>query len=648
MFRNRGIAFKIGFSVLTGVVWIFFLAVAANYWFSRRMILTNLERSAETMTLSIVEHIDAILAPIQKLTETSAAWLEHGDISESILFSVLQDNVRNNAEIYGCAIAFEPYAFDPNRLYFSPYVCRDQDRLKRIMIGAAEYHYFYADWYALPRELRKTIWTDPYFDEGAGNILMTTCATPFYRSDGEIRSMKGVVTADISLDWLQHIVQEIRVLKSGYGFLVTQNGVFVTHPHQDWVMNETLFSIEGPSGHPLKEVGNHMIAGETGWMPFGDPVTGTEGFLYYAPVQTTGWSLGVFFPGKEAMADITRLNAIVLFLGLTGLVFLGGVVWMIAGSITRPLRRLTEAVRTISTGNLDLPLPEPSSRDEVGVLSESVSRMQSSLKEYIHHLTETTAAKERIESELHIARDIQMGILPKSFPGPPECPRFCLYAALMPAKEVGGDLYDFFYLDGDHFCFVIGDVSGKGVPASLFMAITRTLIKTRSAAGIGPGQVLTLVNRDLAADNPSMMFVTLFIGILNLNDGRLAYANAGHNPPYRLLEEDRGIEPLVCETACPLGIVEDMEFTSHQAVLRPGQTLFLYTDGVTDAVDEQDRFFGETQLEDVLRSHGEAHPQKLVETVLSRVQAHADAAPQFDDITLLALRFFGRDGGVCE
>lgn len=648
MFRNRGIAFKIGFSVLTGVVWIFFLAVATNYWFSRRMILTNLERSAENMTRSIVEHIDTILTPIQKMIETSAAWLEHGEISESVIYSILQDKVRNNDEIYGCAIAFEPYAFEPTRLYFSPYVCRYQDRLKRINIGSAEYHYFYADWYAIARELHKTIWTDPYFDEGAGNILMTTCATPFYRSDGEIRSIKGVATADISLEWLQQIVQEIRVLKSGYGFLVTRNGVFLTHPHPQWVMNETLFSIEGPEGQALKEAGRHMVAGESGWLPFQDPVTGADGFLYYAPVQTTGWSLGVFFPGREAMADITRLSAVVLFLGVAGLVFLGFVVWMIAGSITRPLRRLTEAVRTISTGNLDLSLPEPTAMDEVGVLSESVSRMQTSLKEYIHHLTETTAAKERIESELHIAREIQMGILPKSFPGPPECPRFCLYATLIPAKEVGGDLYDFFYLDGDHFCFVIGDVSGKGVPASLFMAITRTLIKTRSAAGIAPGQVLSLVNRDLAADNPSMMFVTLFIGILNLNDGRLAYANAGHNPPYRILETGCDIEPLPCDTACPLGIMEDMEFTSQQTILQSGQTLFVYTDGVTDALDEQDRFFGEAQLEEVLRSHGEAHPQKLVETVLSRVQTYEGAAPQFDDITLLALRFFGKDGGVCE
>ncbi|WP_028324493.1 SpoIIE family protein phosphatase [Desulfatirhabdium butyrativorans] len=647
MFRNRGIAFKLGFSVLAGVVWTFLIAVSANYWFSRRAILTNLEHSAENLTLNIVNHIDTVLAPIQRMTETASVWIEHGQMSETSLDAVLEDSVSRNGEVYGCAIAFEPYAFDPERLYFSPYLFRDKGQLKRIDIGSGEYRYLYADWYAIPRVLEKTVWTEPYFDEGAGNILMTTCATPFYGMDGGKRVFKGVLTADISLEWLYGIVDAIYVLQTGYGFLISQNGTFLTHPHKDWVMNETIFSIESPSTQDMKTVGKRMIAGETGWAPFRDPVDGVDGFLYYAPVHTTGWALGVFFPRQEALADITRLNAIVVLLGIVGLLFLGVVVWSISGSITRPLRKLTEAVRTISSGNLEKALPPPSSGDEVGVLSDSVSRMQASLKSYIQNLTETTAAKERIESELQIAHDIQMGILPRTFPGPPECPQFCVHATLVPAKEVGGDLYDFFFLDPDHFCFVIGDVSGKGVPASLFMAITRTLVKTRAISGIDPGQVLTMVNRDLAADNPSMMFVTMFLAVLTLSSGRLTYSNAGHNLPFRIAGRDGRIEALDCEPACPLGILEEGIFESKELLLWPGDAVFLYTDGVTDAIDIQERLFGEKPMVETLQSFQEAHPREMVEAVLARVRQHAGSAPQFDDITLLALRFLGSLGDGC-
>jgi sigma-B regulation protein RsbU (phosphoserine phosphatase) len=639
MIRHKGIAFQLGVYILTGVSLIFLSAFGVNYFISRKLILKNLENNAENLTLNIVNQIDSVLAPIQKITETAAIWIENTIYTKEELLDVLRESIGNNPEVYGGTIAFEPFQFDPDRLYFAPYFYKQGKELLFTYIGNKDYHYFYSDWYVVPKELNRSVWSEPYFDEGAGNILMSTYSSPFYQILNGERVFKGIITMDISLEWLQKVVSSIRVLDTGYGFLISQNGAFVTHPVSRFIMNETLFSLNEEHDNLLmRKIGRNMIRQKTGFIRCQDPVTRVEGYLFYAPVHSNGWSLGVFFPADEALEDIHELNRIVIFLAIFGISVLGLVIAGISRNITRPLHDLTNAVHSASTGNLDAQLPPARSRDEVGRLTESFSRMQTSLKEYIHNLTETTAAKERIESELKIAHDIQMGILPKSFPGPPACPQFSLWADLVPAKEVGGDLYDFFFLDAEHLCFTVGDVSGKGVPASLFMAITRTLIKIKAIAGINPAEVLTHVNHDLSVDNPSMMFVTMFLGVLNFRTGELVYCNAGHNPPY-LVSGENDIQAVHSEKCIALGVWDGFEFHHSTTRMNPGQTLFLYTDGITESINESEEQFGESRLVASLSRCAHLSTRDMLDSVYRDVQNHAVGMPQFDDITMLALRF---------
>jgi sigma-B regulation protein RsbU (phosphoserine phosphatase) len=317
---------------------------------------------------------------------------------------------------------------------------------------------------------------------------------------------------------------------------------------------------------------------------------------------------------------------------------------LIARSITRPLRSLSDAAGEIATGNLHVDLPVIRGGDEVARLSGSFDHMRASLEQYIRDLTETTAAKERIESELKIAHDIQMGILHKIFPPFPDRHEFDIYATLVPAKEVGGDLYDFFFMDEDHLCFTVGDVSGKGVPASLFMAITNTLIKTKATRGLSPEDVLSRVNEDLAMDNPSVMFVTLFLGILNIRTGELAYANGGHNPPY-LLRAGGEVVPLEMTGGVALGVVENFAFRSRHVTLEPGDALFLYTDGVTEAMNARDELYGEERLVPELERLREAPMKELIDGVTASIQAFVQDAPQTDDITMMRLIYKGQRRG---
>ena len=375
-------------------------------------------------------------------------------------------------------------------------------------------------------------------------------------------------------------------------------------------------------------------------MPFKSFVTGKKCWLAYAPIPSTGWSVAVLFPQDELMADILRLNQINILLASGGFIILLIVIIFIAGSITKPLRVLAHATKDIAKGNWEVELPGPKSTDEVGDLTASFLYMREALKKYIRELTETTVTKERMESELKIAHDIQMGIVPKIFPPFPERKEFDLYAILEPAREVGGDFYDFFFMDPHHLCFVIGDVSGKGVPAALFMAITKTLIKAIAKETANPDEILTKVNAEIFRDNDSCMFVTVFCGILDARTGEISYANGGHNPPL-VLRKGKGAEFVRGEHGPAPGALENAVYIKQSLVLGPGDALYLYTDGVTEACDEKDELYSEERLQDFLLRKPAAPLKELVENTLQEIRSFSGEKPQSDDITLLVLRYFG-------
>ncbi|RPI70451.1 MAG: HAMP domain-containing protein, partial [Desulfobacteraceae bacterium] len=415
--RNRGIAFKlIFFFTLCGGL-IFLLVFGFNYRFSRALIRANTAEQARTLALSKVNRIDATLLSIQKIPESMAHFLENGSYDQAELTWVLRALVQNNPEIYGAAVAFEPYGFDDRMLYFAPYFYKSNGQIAFVDLGRESYQYLQADWYQIPKALNRPDWSEPYYDEGGGNILMTTYSVPFYKKDGDKKRLIGIVTADVNLTSLQEVVSSIKVLRSGYGFLISKNGTIVTHPIKELIMNETLFGVAEERNDPgLRAIARKMIRGESGFVPFQSLATQQPGWIHYTPVPAGGWSLAVFFPQEELFADIARLNRIVIVLGLAGLFLLALAVAVIARSITRPLRAMAQATRQIALGNLDIDLPPQKSEDEVGRLSAAFFFMRESLKEYIRQLTAATASRERMQSELQIAHDIQMSILPSVFP----------------------------------------------------------------------------------------------------------------------------------------------------------------------------------------------------------------------------------------
>lgn len=639
--KHHSISFKLTALILSVTFVILAVILGYNYYYSRQIILRQAEDTSRNLARDTAGRIDAVLGSVQKVADNIAFSLEDATLTKTEILELNKRVLANNPEIYGMAIAFEPYFLEQSELYFAPYYFRSGGRISFSMLGSPSYRYFYMDWYQMPKELGRAIWTEPYYDSGGGRALMTTYTVPFYRTVDGKKIFAGVVTADIALDWLEEMIEQISIYDTGYAFLLSRHGTYITHPDDAVVRNETIFTLAQEIKSPqLRDIGRKMLAGKSAFVSLNDVLDDAERYLFYTGLNYGGWSLGVTFPKAEMMADVTRLSYTMLLIGAAGFILLATLVIFIARKITNPLSKLTGSALEIASGNLDADLPTINSSDEVGDLAESFSHMQASLKEYIHNLTSTTAAKERIESELRIARDIQMGILPKLFPAFPERKEFEVYASIEPAKEVGGDLYDFFFIDDDHFCFLLGDVSGKGVPAAFFMAVTKTLLKVVSEKGLDPGEVVSKVNADLAAENESCMFVTLFVAIMNINTGHVRYANAGHNPPVFVPCDGapEWIPPLGDPVA---GVMDGMEYTTETMTMKPGDIMFIYTDGVTEAMNPTQQLYSEERLMDLITNSDKRTSPELVKQIDDSIKVFAEGAEQSDDITMLAMQFCG-------
>ena len=633
------LALKLGFLVLASTGLIFLVAFGYNNHIARALVLKGVEANTRNLARGTVHQIEGVLHAVEPLPEWLARHLAGTRPSEAEATRLLEDTVSTSPHLYGSAIALAPGEPATTNLT-APYVYRKDGRLQFANLAEAGYDYVSQDWYLLPRELGKAVWTDPYFDEGAGETMMCTYCVPFYRPAGGTNVFAGVVTADLELAHLVHFVSTIKLYQGGYAFLLSQNGQIISHPNTNYVFKETIFSLADETGDKQwREIGKKMLRGGEGFVRVRSPHTGFMSWLYYAPISS-GWAVGILFPEDSILADLRAMNRVVFWIGFVGFSLLLAVITLLSMGVTRPIRTLAQQTHEIARGNLDLVVPPVRSHDEVGDLSQSFENMRLALKEYVANLAATTAAKERIESELKIAHTIQRSFLPKRFPPFPERTEFDVYAELLPAKEVGGDLYDFFLLDAGHLFFSIGDVSGKGVPAALFMAVTKTLMKGVAEQHLSPAQVLMKVNAELYVDNEEMMFVTLFCGVLDLDTGELTYTNAGHLPP--LVQRASGpVAWLELPRGPVLGVSEAPNYTTKTLRFEPGDALLLYTDGVNEAMNAPKQLYGEDRLRAFAEAQTGLAPKELVEGLFRSVHEFAAGEEQSDDITVLALRYRG-------
>lgn len=384
----------------------------------------------------------------------------------------------------------------------------------------------------------------------------------------------------------------------------------------------------------LEAVGRRMVAGGQGTAR--TIIEGKDVLLCYAPMNRTGWSVCSVNPYEDVMANLGSTTLTILFILIIGVVMLSVSIRLLVSYMSRPIKELAEAANYIARGKFDTALPEVSTKDDMKQLHDAFAHMQKSLKSYIAELKTTTRAKERIESELSIAHKIQMSLVPKIFSPFPDCEQLELFACLKPAKEVGGDFFDFF-IRNDKLFYVIGDVSGKGIPASLVMAITRTLFRIISANSESPTEIVAKLNDAIAKDNDTNMFVTMYAGILNLETGNMRFCNAGHNPPI-IAPPGSGVYYQQVEENLPLGVIDGFEFKEQETTLPKGAAVLLYTDGITEAENNKEELYGEDRLKETLQRFADMEVHGIINGLNSSLAQYVGDAEQSDDLTLLCFR----------
>ena len=540
------------------------------------------------------------------------------------LYAHLERIVKENPWIVSCGLLFVPDYYPEKGKYFVPFATRDTADVVSVMRIDTVYHdYFEDDWYVARMESDSADWVDPYFEDPQLTTyiaprLLTTYAVPIHNREGQ---PVALLCSDLSLEDLRNdMLQKVRQGKRNYeqnekhpsyNCIIDCNGRYVLHPDRDRMLKDTLdakVTFKGKEGTV-----SAIVDGVPSW-------------IFYHHLKYVEWTVMMVVPENLIQRHGRMLNTIILLVMLIGLAAIYLFCRQQIRKVTSPLHRFARSAEEVAKGNFNAPLPDIRHQDEIGLLRDSFGNMQHSLSRYIDELKTTIAQKSAIESELSVARRIQMSMLKTETPHRPD---LMIKATLTPAKAVGGDFYDFFVRDNCLY-FCIGDVAGKGVPAALVMTTACGGFRLLSESESEPVRIVSRMNEMIIRNNSITIFVTFFAGVLNLETGHLRYCNAGHIPP--LVNG----EVLPVNNNLPIGALSDWEYTTQEADLAPGSTLFLYTDGLNEAEDAQNHMFGKKRILEVMQS-AQQEPQTLIERMKQAVVDFVGDTEQSDDLTMLMI-----------
>jgi len=556
-----------------------------QYWFASRGIREEAQHRAEAEMQITSQQIKTVLTAVE-VPIGNMVWAIERHLSQpDSLYAMARRIIEQNPTIVGCGVAFVADYYPEKGRWFEPYVAKRPDgSIEELQIGSASHNYLQTDWFLRGLAAEEGCWTEPYYDEAGARMMLCTYSRALRDAQGRV---VGVLGADVSLEWLSSVINAHPIYPSSYSLMISREGQIMACPVESLVMKRNIMEVTARAGDTTAHhINRRMMEGLSGQSAMTDP-NGEKCYVFYAPVGSgTGWSMAVVCSDADMFGNLRMVSLYLLLLTILGLALMGYIIY--------------RSIRSFK------------------------------------HFQLVNAEKERMGRELHIARSIQMGMLPKVRQQGHGHGDVEAHGSLLPAKEVGGDLYDYFLRDEKLF-FCIGDVSGKGVPASLVMAVTRSLFRAVSKRETLPGRIVETMNASMTEMNETSMFVTLFVGVLDLPTGLLRYCNAGHCPP---LLVGPTVDWLPVESNIPLGLVADWKYVAQETVVSPQTMVFLYTDGLSEAENRTHEQFGPKRLAECLTpTTEESTPADIIARMTAAVEHFVDGAEQSDDLTLLAVKY---------
>ena len=617
--------------------------------------LTGLTEIIDRQLVYKAKSVEMVLTEVYVATVNTVPDIEDNLHRPDRIQGIMKRIVELNPHIRSCGISFRENYYPQKGRWFCPYALRrDSDSIVIMQtIGGKEQDYLNKAWFQEAMNAKEGYWSKPFFDGTDNKTPLVAYLVPI--RDGR-DSTVAVLGVDLSLEYLTDDISthffsfnndtdHWSAKNNVYYFIADSAGTYLVHPDKQRIVRQNYNDIAKLTDDPSDDyVGRELLKNhESGNIMTDDNgnvlvIDGDEVMINYKSLDYTPWTIVLVLPVIYVKVASYIIGGLLLFFILIGLLVVFFTGRKRIKKAAQPLKQLAASADEVAKGNFDTHLPDIKSRDEIHQLRDSFENMQHSLTRYVNELRDTTAQKAAMESELKIAHDIQMDMLPKTFPPYPERDDIDIYGTLTPAKAVGGDLFDFYIRDNQLF-FCIGDVAGKGIPASMFMAVTRSLFRNISAHVALPDRIAYTLNNALSENNESNMFVTLFTGVLDLATGHLSYCNAGHNAP---LLVGRDVGELPCLPNLPLGIMAEFQFEAQEVDLDPATTIFLFTDGLNEAENAIHEQFGDERIAEVakrLLAKGEHQPINITYEMYQAVHDFVNGAEQSDDLTMLAIQY---------
>ncbi|WP_321373681.1 SpoIIE family protein phosphatase [uncultured Draconibacterium sp.] len=632
---NKSIAYQLSVYISLAVIGVFITFIGIFFLFNQTLIKESVTNKAMTqsseVTGSVRRHV---------VTTSEVA----GNIADQVIFYGQQDHIdlfiKSLVEKYSFlnAIFIDIDSTVTDLQYWSYLSYKEGDSVT-IVRGDKSYEecikgqVYFKDLKMQPNGG----WSEPYLCERSNSVVVAYCAPIIINSTTNQEIRVGEVICELSLDELNKDVNSLKIGEEGFAFLLSKEGVYITHPRQDWVLNKSIYELSNKvyKGDVSTTSDSILVNAKPGTLiAYPELLNYEKALVYYTPVQQNGWILVSVVPYRELFEPLYMPVLQMLFFSVLGILIIYLTVTYIINRQIKPLSDVTQQLKRFS--NLTGPykdIPE----NEVIQVAESLNYMKSWYEKYLQTQSDEKKKREQRQEDMRQASEIQHSFIKTVYPAFPDRTDIDLFSTYKPARGVSGDLFDYFFIDDDHLVLTMGDVSGKGVPAAFFMSVAQTTIKT-NALEPKANTIVKNVNNELCTSNQHQFFVTLFLGVLNLKTGNLEYCNAAHTPGY-ILKGNGELVGLDQSHGLPLGLYPDKSYGSANIKMEKNETLILFTDGVTEMLNENDQQYGILRFEENIKSLAGQKPQEMVERLEKSFKIFRGNALQSDDITMLIFSY---------